>query len=156
MDMSYSSRNLEATPLIAELPSWNNGLGIDPESWVGCVGSFELAIGYSLVFWPSFARIGEYIVMDGCSEESIKSWEAGGASRKQIENVLNHVHIADLQAGVDTPTEAQVRFLGRTLKSIYETKLRADFPGIVFDVFFNDEPSLDILDYQVTFSQAED
>ena len=38
--------------LIAELPEWNNGSGIAPEAWIECMGSYELAIGYSLVFWP--------------------------------------------------------------------------------------------------------
>lgn len=28
--------------LIAELPRWNNGEGIDAESWIGCVGDAAL------------------------------------------------------------------------------------------------------------------
>jgi len=42
--------------LIAELPRWNHGDGIDAEGWVQCMGSYELAVGYSLIFWPRFVR----------------------------------------------------------------------------------------------------
>jgi hypothetical protein len=38
----------------AELRAWNNGNGIDLESWVGCQGNFRLAVGYTTVFWPRF------------------------------------------------------------------------------------------------------
>lgn len=43
--------------LIPELKDWNNGQGIDIESWIGCMGDFEKAIGYSVIFWPSFVEI---------------------------------------------------------------------------------------------------
>lgn len=154
--MIISPRNTEATKLIAELPAWNDGNGIDAESWVGCVGSFELAIGYSLIFWPSFVRIGQYVVIAGVDKSAIKSWEdARKYNRREIEAVLNHVHIADLH-GNDSPlSEAQARFIGRTLKSIYEVKLASEFRDTPFEVMFNDEPSLDIMDYQLTFWQAD-
>lgn len=154
--MALPPRNIEAAELIAELPAWNDGSGIDAESWVGCVGSFELAIGYSLVFWPSFARIGQYVVVASVDEAAIKSWEdTGKYSRREIEAVLNHIHIDDLHGGDSPPSEAQARFIGRTLKSIYEVKLASEFPDTVFEVMFNDEPLLDIIDYQLTFWQAE-
>lgn len=39
--------------LIPELPDWNNGKGIDVESWIDCIGTFQLAVGYStlLTLW---------------------------------------------------------------------------------------------------------
>lgn len=43
--------------LILELPRWNNGDGIDAESWIGCVGNYELAIGYSLIFLAALRSI---------------------------------------------------------------------------------------------------
>jgi hypothetical protein len=35
-------------------------------------------------------------------------------------------------------------------------KLRSDFPDLKFVVEFNDEPGLDLVDYQMSFWQAED
>jgi len=40
--------------MIQELSAWNNGKGIDLESWTGCSGNFKLAVGYSTIFWPKF------------------------------------------------------------------------------------------------------
>lgn len=42
--------------LIPETREWNEGRGIDLESWIGCVGSFEHAIAYGEIFWPDFAE----------------------------------------------------------------------------------------------------
>lgn len=134
---------------------WNGGNGISAEDWVGCAGSFELAIGYSLVFWPTFNRMGSYIVSGGVSKKAIEGWESRGHSQREIEVVLNHLHIVDMQAGVPQPTEAQVIFLGRTLKSIWTVKLAADFPDTSFDVIFDDTPGLDLSDYQITFCQRD-
>ena len=39
-----------------ELAAWNNGAGIDLESWVGCEGRFALAVGYAAIFWPVFVE----------------------------------------------------------------------------------------------------
>ena len=142
--------------LISELPKWNNGAGIDPESWVGCSGSFELAIGYSLVFWPRFVEIDGYVLREGCSRQNLQSWKAGNdCERQSIEAVMNHLHIADIQHFEAAKNEAQLRFLGRVLKEIHETKLQRDFPNRAFTVTFNDEPGLDLIEYQLTFYQNQ-
>ena len=141
--------------LISELPAWNNGAGIDAESWIECVGNYELAVGYSLVFWPTFVRRDGYVLRDGFSEESLRGFECGpGSSRSSVEAVMNHVHIADIHCNVE-PTEGQLRYLGRVLKDIHEVKLNRDFPDLRFVVSFNDEPDLDLVDYQLTFWQDE-
>jgi len=33
-----------------ELSAWNDGDGVDVESWISCEGNFKLAVGYSTVF----------------------------------------------------------------------------------------------------------
>ena len=149
--------------LIPELPRWNNGAGIDAEGWIGCTGNFELATGYSLIFWPSFVRFEGYVLREDFSEESLRGFEqqpnAGEVSvetlRASVEAVMNHLHIADIHCNVQ-PTEAQLRYLGRVLKDIHEVKLHRDFPDFRFVVSFNDEPNLDLTDYQMTFWQAVD
>lgn len=141
--------------LIPELKAWNNGEGISPEGWAECVGNFELAVGYSLIFWPRFERFEKYVLREGFSEGSVRGFESrAGSSRESVEWVMNHVHIADIHCNVE-PKEAQLRYLGRVLKEIHEVKLRADFPDLRFEVEFNDEPGLDPIDYQMSFWQAE-
>lgn len=141
--------------LIPEMARWNNGAGIDPEAWIGCAGSYALAVGYSLIFWPRFERFGRYVLRGDIDELSVRRWEeACGGDRRGIEAVINHVHISDIHFGTEA-SEAQLRYLGRTLKAIYETKLARDFPDLAFTVDFNDEPGLDPEDYQLTFWQSE-
>ena len=38
----------------AELAAWNNGDGIDLETWISSEGNFSLAVGYASIFWPAF------------------------------------------------------------------------------------------------------
>ncbi len=142
--------------LIPELPNWNNGDGIDAEGWIQCVGNYELATGYSLIFWPKFARSGDYVLRHGFSEASLRGFEdQTNCDRVAVEAVMNHVHIADIHCNVE-PTEGQLRYLGRVLKDIHEVKLGRDFPGERFAVSFNDEPGLDPIDYELTFWRAEE
>ncbi len=142
--------------LIPELPKWNDGAGIDAEDWIGCVGNYELAAGYSLVFWPKFVRFNGYVLREGFSKEALRGFEeATSCNRVAVEAVMNHVHIADIHCNVE-PTEWQLRYLGRTLRDIYEVKLSRDFPGLRFAVSFNDEPGLDSIEYELTFFQATD
>jgi hypothetical protein len=145
--------------LIAELPSWNDGRGgVDARAWVGMMGTYDLAVGYSLVFWPRFVRFEGYVLFeDAFSEANLRAWErTHGDHPHSIEAVLNHLHIADLHGNDETLTEAQARYLGRTLKAAWTAKLAADFPELEFVVAFNDEPDRDLLDYEITFWQPRE
>lgn len=142
--------------LLPELRAWNNGAGIRPDDWVGCVGNHELAIGYSLIFWPRFVRFGPYVLREGFSEEALRGFETCGEGRRaSCEWVMNHLHVADLHCDGASPSEAQLRYLGRVLKEIHSVKLAAEFPDLRFEVEFNDEPGLDAIDYQMSFWQSE-
>jgi len=147
----------DVNALIPELKDWNNGEGIDAEAWIGCMGNAELAIGYSLIFWPKFVRFKNYIIRAGLSNlDYIDGWEQRcKGDRGATESVVNHLHIVDIHSYGKNGTEAQIRYLGRTLKHIHEVKLRSEFPDLKFEVYFNDEPGLDIMDYQLTFWQID-
>jgi hypothetical protein len=144
----------DPSALIAGLADWNNGAGISAEAWVGCMGSFELAVGYSLVFWPRFVRVEGLVLREGYSPEALRSCQRAGAGPGAVEALMNHLHIADLHCNQAPPAEAQLRYLGRLLKEIYEAKLARDFPDLGFTVSFNDEPGLDPIDYQLTFHRS--
>jgi hypothetical protein len=143
--------------LIPELPRWNNGAGIDAEGWISCMGNYELAIGYSLIFWPRFVRFENCVLRDGFSEGSLRGFEAQpGITRASVEWVMNHEHMADIHCNETDVSETQLRYLGRLITEIHKVKLLAEFPDLRFVVEFNDEPGLDPVDYQMSFWQAED
>ena len=71
------------TALIPELPQWNDGAGIDAESWIGCVGNFELATGYSLIFWPGFVRFEGYVLREGSARAALARRVCAASSSNQ-------------------------------------------------------------------------
>jgi len=140
----------------AELSAWNNGRGIDLESWVGCEGRFSLAVGYASVFWPEFVEFEGYILRSGFRESSLGSFEKqDGTNRKIVEWVMNHLHIEDIQyLGCSDISIDKVLILGNVLKEIYEAKLRWRFPKRPCAVEFYIPPDReDLTQYQISFWQ---
>jgi len=140
----------------AELAAWNNGRGIDLESWVGCVGNFGLAVGYTTFFWPEFVEFEGYILRANFSEESLRGFEVQeNSTRQSVEFVMNHLHLADIQhLGCSDLTADKLRHLGTTLKELYEAKLQWQFPGRPCRVsLFIPEDDSAVMDYEITFWQ---
>jgi hypothetical protein len=142
----------------AELGRWNNGAGIDLESWTGCSGNYALAVGYLTVFWPRFTRFEGYILREGFSLDSLRGFERQpGSTPKSVEWVMNHLHIATLHShDDDLLSEDKVVLLGKALKEIYEAKLAWQFPDAPCIVELS-APSEGggLVDYQVSFWQAK-
>lgn len=152
--MAGRDKTPSAGALIAGLDEWLPG-PVTPEEWVGMMGNFDLAVGYSFLFWPSFVRFDDFVLRQGFREDALRGFERStGGDRPAIESVMNHVHIVDIHCNEPVPSEIQIRHIGRVLKAVHEVKLKADFPELSFVVLFNDEPGLDPLDYQLTFLQA--
>ena len=148
--------NTDFDQLIPELKQWNNGKGIDIEAWIGCVGDFQKAIGYSVIFWPRFAEVEGCIVREGTPRESVLQWLAHcGGDRRGVEAVINHLHLQDLHhAHCEDVTAERLAYLGRVLKEIHECKLRRDFPGRSFVVTFDEpEDKSHLVDYILSFYQ---
>src|SRR5579862_6828123 len=82
----------------AELSAWNNGAGIDLETWVANEGRFSLAVGYTSIFWPEFVEFDGYILRKGFSEDSLRRFERQqNGNRLPVDATMNHLHIADIQ-----------------------------------------------------------
>jgi len=151
-----------ATPdwdtLIPELKDWNNGGGIDPESWVGCEGNFRLAAAYSLIFWPSFTEVDGMIFRGAMNRETLASWmENCSGNKKSVEATANHIHLVDLHhVGCPDASVERVIFLGNVLKQIYQVKLAAEFPNREIVVDFYEPEDGNLQDYQLTFYQRHD
>jgi hypothetical protein len=144
--------------LVPETKAWNEGRGIDLLSWIGCVGSFEHAIGYAQIFWP------ELVEHDGCVFLASRFGETSYAGfmqqthgdRRAVERVMNHQHVLDLFEGSERePTRAQVIYLGRILREIWSSKLARELPDKRFVVTFYEASEDDLLDAEVTFCQVE-
>ena len=147
---------MDPNTLITELAEWNNGEGIDIDSWISCVGSFEHAIAYGRMFWPEFVEHDGCILRAGFNVESYDGFmQRCEGDRTAIEKVMNHWHICDLFGGADQePTGDQVVYLGRALKDMWQCKLDREFPGADMIVLFGEEGCDDLLDYEITFYQS--
>ena len=139
----------------AELSAWNNGKGIELESWVSCEGNFRLAVGYTSVFWPNFVEFEDYILMEGFSVDSVRGFEQQeGSTPKSVEWVMNHLHIADIHYECKDISSDKLIQLGKTLKEIYEAKLKYLFPEKPCIVeFYQPSDTEDMIEYQISFWQ---
>lgn len=139
----------------AELAAWNNGDGIDLDTWVANEGNFSLAVGYASIFWPAFTLFEDYILPSGFSVDVLRDFERGQRGRQSVEWVMNHLHIADIQHwGCADRSKDKLIVLGNVLKEIYEAKLRWQFPNrpCTVEFFVPDDPD-DLTEYQVSFWQ---
>jgi len=152
---SSSSDPTDWNQLIPELRDWNNGAGIDARSWVGCSGNFQLAVGYTTVFWPAFVEYDGMVLREGYFPESLEKWlQRYNGDKTAVEAMMNHQHIADVQFyGCPDATHERLIYLGRVLRQIYECKLRFQFPQKDILVQFDDSPMEDVYGYQLTFFQ---
>jgi len=140
----------------SELAAWNNGAGIEIESWIGCEGNFSLAVGYVSVFWPEFILFDGYILRNGFSEASLQGFaQRQGTNRRSVEWLMNHLHIADIQYyGCKDASKDKLLLLGNVLKEIYEAKLLWQFPDNPCRVeFYIPEDEDDLMEYQLSFWQ---
>jgi hypothetical protein len=140
-----------------ELGAWDAGAGIPLETWIECEGNYKLAIGYAAMFWPKFEAVDKYILVEGCSKESIASFEnRENSSPKLVEWILNHFHLADLhnQDSYDVSADKLI-FLGNVIKEMWEAKLQWQFPDrpCTVEFYVPDDPE-DIGEYQVAFWQT--
>ena len=150
--------NTDWNALIPELKDWNNGEGIDPETWVGCTGNFKLASAYSLIFWPSFSEMDGMVFRGQVDRETLESWKASCSNDpRRIEATVNHIHILDIHyVGCPDTSVAHLVLLGNVLKDIYSTKLKAQFPKRSFVVDFYEPEDKNLQGYQLTFYQRHD
>lgn len=79
----------------------------------------------------------------------------GGAKRKSVAWVMNHLHIADIHTGEEL-TEDMASVLSQTLPEIYAAKLAYQFPHAPCIVeVYRPEEACALLDYQISFWQRK-
>lgn len=138
--------------VLPELRSWNEGKGIDAESWIRCIGRFDHAVGYGHLFWPSFTIHDDCIMFSDFTVDSYDAWMKQTSGRKRaVEAVMNHRHILDLFSSDESEVSRElVLYLGRLLRDMWTCKLKRDFPDRDIIVSFPEEHCDDLLDYEIT------
>lgn len=148
--------------LVPDIKNWNNGHGIDLESWAGYMGTMELAIAFGELFWPDFFEYRSCIFRgSGLTktdnqrfERTLQSLNGNLAS---MEGLRNHIHVWDIfpRAAEDPqPTREQCLYLARLLREMWETKLNREFSQRKFHVVVNEDDEEG--DFQVTFFEIRD
>ena len=154
--MAGFSKHIDFNTLIPEMKDWNNGKGIDIDSWIQCMANHKVLVGCSRILWPSFVEHDGCILLgDSVNEERYQGFLKGANGDKRVaEATMNHQHVLHL-FGTELPTRELVLYVGRLLKEIWQVKLHHDFPGRRITVSFPDEDDLDLIDYEITFFQEQ-
>lgn len=151
-----TQKHVDFGKLVPEVSDWNDGNGISIEDWVACTGNFELAIGYSRLFWPEFVEHDGCVFFADFATDSYRAFmDHCEGDRCSVERVMNHRHIfAYFSHHNGTATVDQILYLGRALKEMWRIKLAHDFPDRAFIVSFPEDPQDDLGDYEISFWQA--
>jgi len=133
---------------------WNNGKGIEVDSWIQCMGNHKILVGCSRILWPSFVEHDGCILLgDSVDEERYQGFlQSAQGNRTVAEATMNHQHILYLFATIPS-TRDLVLYVGRLLKEIWQVKLAHDFPNRTIKVSFPEEDDLELIDYELTFFQ---
>jgi hypothetical protein len=148
------SKGIDFNTLIPELKDWNNGNGIDIDSWAQCVANHKVLVGCSRILWPSFVEHDGCILLgDSVDEANYQAFlKQTNSNKKSVEATMNHQHVLHLFA-TELPTRELVLYVGRLLKEIWQVKLSHDFPDRNITVLFPEEDDLELIDYEITFFQ---
>ena len=126
--------------LIPEMSQWNNGKGIDIESWLMCMGNFELAVAFGWLFWPQFKIHDDCILAVDIDLSTYQLFlkEANG-NKQFVESRANHLCLVDLfHQDVAKPSDALLFHLGELLQDAWGCKLIRDFPDRKITVPFTE------------------
>jgi hypothetical protein len=140
--------------LIPEMRDWNNGKGIDIDSWIQCMANHKILVGCSRILWPSFVEHDGCILLgDSVDEARYRGFLDSAKGDKTVtEATINHLHVLHL-FGTELPTRELVLYVGRLMKKIWQVKLNHDFPDRGITVSFPEEDDLELVDYEITFFQ---
>jgi hypothetical protein len=143
--------------LIPELKEWDEGKGIDPKSWICCVGNFQMTIGYSTVFWPKFIEVDGFVVADDVDRDRVRMClEEWKGDRERAQRTANYLSIENLHhAECEDASPERFAYLGSVLRETYEQKLKRDYPDRTFVVEYIEPDDQEDLDgYGVTFYEV--
>jgi len=149
--------------LITDLDDWesHNGFKVGPDGWLAGMGSFNLAVAFTSLFWPEFTVHDDCVFMAPFSDQDRKNYESfltiTDQNKKSTEMTINHRHLLDIFPNqAEPPSREQVLYLGTMLKEMWQLKLNRDFPERRFVVSFPEGAFEDLADYEITFWQQRE
>lgn len=143
--------------LIPELQPYFQDRPVDLEVWLSSFGRFDHGLAYAALFWPDFTTIDDCVLLGPRVPEAYTEWKASYPNDPSgIEAVLNHRHLFDLFPVSAASSGEMMRLFGMTLKDMWTTKLRRDFPDREFVVFFPEGFDLEVDDPEITFYTKRD
>lgn len=146
--------DVDFNALVPELRLWDDGAGIDIDTWIESICIPEHAIGYGRLFWPEFVAHDDCVFRATMFDAALYSdWmQRLKGDRRAVQVVMNHLHIGSLMADDERdPTHEQLMYLGNLLKEIWSAKLARDYPGHTMVVTFEGQNATDLRDYELTF-----
>ncbi len=152
--MAGITKDVDFNTLIPEMKDWNNGKGIDIDSWIRCMANHKVLVGCSRILWPSFIEHDGCILLGGSVDEARYQGflKSAKGDRRVAEATMNHLHVLHLFA-TELPTRELVLYVGRLMKEIWQAKVRHDFPNRSVTVFFPEEDDLELDEYEITVFQ---
>ena len=146
----------EEKQLLPEVSKWNHGRGISPSEWICISAKSDMAVGFSLLFWPKFEPFEGYVLLEGFSLKNVREWEAApNSSRQLVESHVNEICLDDwFRSEAWSPLlDARRLYLIHKLADVYTLKLASDFPDRTFKVSMfdgsQDDDSISLSFWQV-------
>jgi hypothetical protein len=148
------TEDIDFNALIPDLKAWNNGKGIDIDSWIQCVANHKVLVGCARILWPGFVEHDGCILLgDSVDEANYQAFlKQANGDKRSVETVMNHQHVLHLFA-TELPTRELVLYVGRLMKEVWQVKLSHDFPDRRMTVLFPEEDNLELIQYEITFFQ---
>jgi hypothetical protein len=101
------------------------------QNYIETRGTFELAVAFAELFWPTFVeREGCILRADVFSEERFQQWWAeSSGDRRVVECAMNLLHVEDLIPSDTTPLAAEVYgHLAEAIAQMWRARVQLVFP----------------------------
>ncbi|MGK7900051.1 MAG: hypothetical protein AB4352_01305 [Hormoscilla sp.] len=100
------------------------------------VGSVELAIAFSKLFWPdTIEHEGGIFLSEAFDLQIYEQWKAKlGNDMTSIERVINHQHVDDILPGSQAVGMENILYLGKAIAQMWQSRLKVLYPQRSFEV----------------------
>jgi hypothetical protein len=144
-------------PDFAEWAAWHSS-EVDFPTYLEDHGGWELAVAFADLFWPEFVEVDGFVLRaHAYSSEKLAHWRRDPRlERRDIELVINHLHLGDLflNAPWHPAYEPLVPYFARILAGTWAAALAQRFPDRQFEFVLDPGPGGDNWVEEISFCQA--
>lgn len=114
-------------------------MGSDSDPWraIRQRGDAQLALAFARLYWPTFVEQAGCVLLEhrAAAEDVASALEQRDGNTRQVEWMLNHVHLWDeLPTEQDEVEDAMLMDVGRTVVRCWHAALAEQFPGREFEI----------------------